>query len=247
MAMHAPSTTNTQPWKVYVLTGPALDRLTDAVCAAFDTESEKHHSEYAYYPDKPLEPYLSRRRKLGHDMYRLLGIAREDRERRLEQHRRNLQFFGAPAGLIFTLHRDLTKANFIDYGAFFQTIMLSAKSHGLDTCLQAYWSDYHQVIRDVLGLASEEMVLAGMAIGYADNEATINRLVSEREPVRLVRHFSGSLAAKSCDGAIENACMRITHAGDSLFVRHDGKYRTIPVRYPVFSWQRQNGHFPKLA
>ena len=61
--------------------------------------------------------------------------------------------------------------------------MLSAKSHGLDTCLQAYWSDYHQVIRDVLGLASEEMVLAGMAIGYADNEATINRLVSEREPV----------------------------------------------------------------
>lgn len=183
MAMHAPSTTNTQPWKVYVLTGPALDRLTDAVCAAFDTESEKHHSEYAYYPDKPLEPYLSRRRKLGHDMYRLLGIAREDRERRLEQHRRNLQFFGAPAGLIFTLHRDLTKANFIDYGAFFQTIMLSAKSHGLDTCLQAYWSDYHQVIRDVLGLASEEMVLAGMAIGYADNEATINRLVSEREPV----------------------------------------------------------------
>ena len=65
MAMHAPSTTNTQPWKVYVLTGAALKRLTDAVCAAFDKEAEKHRSEYAYYPDKPLEPYLSRRRKLG--------------------------------------------------------------------------------------------------------------------------------------------------------------------------------------
>ena len=183
MAMHAPSTTNTQPWKVYVLTGAALKRLTGAVCAAFDTEAEKHRSEYAYYPDKPLEPYLSRRRKLGHDMYRLLGIAREDRERRLEQHRKNLEFFGAPAGLIFTLHRDLPPANFIDYGAFFQNIMLSAKSHSLDTCIQAYWSDYHRVIRDVLGLPPEEMVLAGMAVGYADTDAQINRLVSEREPV----------------------------------------------------------------
>lgn len=183
MAMHAPSTTNTQPWKVYVLTGAALKRLTGAVCAAFDKEPEKHRSEYAYYPDKPLEPYLSRRRKLGHDMYSLLGIAREDREKRLEQHRKNLEFFGAPAGLIFTLHRDLPPANFIDYGAFFQNIMLSAKSHGLDTCIQAYWSDYHRVIRDVPGLAPEEMVVAGMAVGYADTEAQINRLVPEREPV----------------------------------------------------------------
>ena len=189
MAMHAPSTTNTQPWKVYVLTGAALKRLTDAVCAAFDTEAEKHRSEYAYYPDKPLEPYLSRRRKLGHDMYRLLGIAREDREKRLEQHRKNLEFFGAPAGLIFTLHRELPPANFIDYGAFLQNIMLSAKSHGLDTCIQAYWSDYHRVIRDVLGLAPEEMVLAGMAVGYADTEAVINRLVSEREPVDAFATF----------------------------------------------------------
>lgn len=128
MAMHAPSTTNTQPWKVYVLTGAALKRLTDAVCAAFDTEAEKHRSEYAYYPDKPLEPYLSRRRKLGHDMYRLLGIAREDREKRLEQHRKNLEFFGAPAGLIFTLHRDLPPANFIDYGAFSRTSCFPQKA-----------------------------------------------------------------------------------------------------------------------
>ena len=80
-------------------------------------------------------------------------------------------------------------ANFIDYGAFFQNIMLSAKSHGLDTCIQAYWSDYHRVIRDVLGLAPEEMVLAGMAVGYADTEAVINRLVSEREPVDAFATF----------------------------------------------------------
>ena len=189
MAAHAPSTTNSQPWKSYVLTGDSLKNLTHAVCTAFDTEPDKHHAEYPYYPDPPLEPYLSRRRKIGQNMYRLLDIAREDREKRRLQQRRNLEFFGAPAGILFTIHRQLPAINLIDYGAFFQTLMLSAKSHALDTCLQAYWSDYHRIIRDILPITPDEVVIAGMAIGYADPAAPVNQLITEREPVSSFATF----------------------------------------------------------
>ncbi|EEO27396.1 nitroreductase family protein [Oxalobacter paraformigenes] len=189
MASRAPSATNMQPWKVYVLTGNALKRLTDAVCTAFDNEPEKHQPEYSYYPDPPFEPYLSRRRKVGQDMYSLIGIAREDHVKRHQQQRRNFEFFGAPAGFIFTIDRKLPCVNFIDYGAFFENLMLSAKSHGLDTCLQAFWSDYHLIIREQLSLPAEEMVLAGMAIGYAATDAPINRLATDREPVSAFATF----------------------------------------------------------
>ena len=189
MASRAPSATNMQPWRVYVLTGEALKRLTDAVCAAFDNEPEKHKPEYSYYADPPFEPYLSRRRKVGEAMYSLIGIAREDKVKRHRQQRQNFEFFGAPAGFIFTIDRRLPCVNFIDYGAFFENLMLSAKSHGLDTCLQAFWSDYHLIIREQLSIHPEEMVLAGMAIGYADPEAPVNRLVTDREPVSVFATF----------------------------------------------------------
>ena len=189
MASRAPSATNMQPWRGYVLTGGALKRLTDAVCTAFDNEPEKHKPEYTYYPDPPFEPYLSRRRKVGEAMYSLIGIAREDKVKRHRQQRQNFEFFGAPAGFIFTIDRRLPCVNFIDYGAFFENLMLSAKSHGLDTCLQAFWSDYHLIIREQLSIPPEEMVLAGMAIGYADPEAPVNRLVTDREPVSVFATF----------------------------------------------------------
>lgn len=190
VASRAPSGTNMQPWNVYVLTGDALKRVTDAVCQAFDTaEPGTYESEYKYYPEPFFEPYLSRRRKLGWDMYGILGIGKGEREKTRLQQRRNYQYFDAPVGLIFTMHRQLPLGCFVDYGTFLDNIMLSAKSHGLDTCLQAGWSDYHEVIRKVLPMKPEELLVAGMAIGYADKEAVIYGLQTEREPVSSFTQF----------------------------------------------------------
>ena len=189
VASRAPSATNMQPWKVYVLTGDALARTTIAVSDAFDGEPGQYRAEYPYYPAKHFEPYLSRRRKLGYDLYGLVGIPKGDKEKMHAQQRRNYTFFDAPVGLLFTLHRDLPCGNFIDYGAFLENVMLSAKSHGLDTCLQAGWSDYHTVLRKVLPIDKTEMVLAGMALGHADPKAPVNRLVTEREPVSSFTTF----------------------------------------------------------
>jgi nitroreductase len=183
VASRAASAGNMQPWRVYVLTGGKLKRTVDAVCHAYETEADQHTSEYEYLPKNNFEPFLSRRRKIGLSMYSLLGIEKGDKERMRSQHRRNFEFFDAPVGLFFTMNRKLPVACFMDYGAFLQNLMISAKAHGLDTCAQTIWSDYHRVLTRELQLGEDEMLLGGMSLGYADNDAPINKLVSERAPL----------------------------------------------------------------
>ena len=179
-ASRAPSGTNIQPWRVHVLTGAARQALTDAII-----EHRRHHpepaGEYSYYPPVWREPYLGRRRKIGWDLYRLLGIGKTDRAAMRAQHDRNFGFFGAPVGIIFTLDRDMGQGAFIDLGMFMQNVMIAARAFGLDTCPQAAFMSYYAIIRERLGLPSSAMVVCGMALGRADPDAAANRLVTERE------------------------------------------------------------------
>jgi nitroreductase len=179
-AARAPSGTNMQPWRGYVLVGAAKDELCAAVQAAFDAEEPGHRQEVQYYPNEFFEPYLSRRRKVGWELYGLLGIARGENAKMKAQHRRNFQFFDAPVGMVFTIHRDLATGSWLDYGMFLENVMVAARGRGLDTCAQAAWTHYHGVIRRVLGLAEEEVVVCGMALGFADPDAPENQLVTER-------------------------------------------------------------------
>jgi nitroreductase len=181
-AARAPSGTNMQPWRGYVLVGPAREELCTAVQSVFDVEEPGHRHEVRYYPDAFFEPYLSRRRKVGWDLYGLLGIGRGEPEKMRAQHRRNFQFFDAPVGMIFTIHRGLATGSWLDYGMFLENIMVAARARGLDTCAQAAWTHYHKVIRPVLGLTPEEIVVCGMALGFADPDAPENRLVTQRVP-----------------------------------------------------------------
>ena len=182
ISARAPSGTNMQPWKVHVLTGKAKDELSAAVLSAFDGE-EEHKGEWAYYPKQFREPYLARRRKVGWDLYRLLGIAKGDAAKMHAQHGRNYAFFDAPVGLVFTIDRDLEIGSWLDYGMFLQNVMLVARSHGLDTCPQAAFAPFHKVIRETLGLDQMEAVVCGMSLGYADWEKVENSLITERAPL----------------------------------------------------------------
>ena len=179
-AARAPSGTNMQPWRGYVVTGAARDALCAAVQAVFDAEEPGHRHEVQYYPDEFFEPYLSRRRKVGWELYGLLGIARGQAGKMRAQHRRNFQFFDAPVGMIFTVHRGLATGSWLDYGMFLENVMVAARARGLDTCAQAAWTHYHKVVRGVLGLVAEEVVVCGMALGWADPDAAENGLTTER-------------------------------------------------------------------
>jgi nitroreductase len=191
VATRAPSGSNTQPWKVYVLTGPARERLSAEILRAHnDPELGKQHTEeYAYYPRKWISPYLERRRKIGWDLYTLLGLTRENKAGMHAQHGRNYRFFDAPVGMIFTIDRVMDQGSWLDYGMFLQNIMTAARARGLDTCPQAAFTPYHRIIAEVLRLPANEMVVCGMALGYADESKIENSLATEREPVSNVVKF----------------------------------------------------------
>jgi nitroreductase len=185
IAARAPSGTNTQPWKVYVLTGNALQSLSQQVRAAYDDPaiSAQHQEAYAYYPRQWQSPYIDRRRKVGWDLYSLLGIAKGDKERMHAQHGRNYAFFDAPVGLMFTIDRVMEQGSWLDYGMFLQNIMVAARARGLDTCPQAAWTQFHRIILPAIGASADEMLVCGMSLGHADPGAVENTLQTEREPV----------------------------------------------------------------
>lgn len=183
-ASRAPSGTNIQPWNVYVVKGSKRTRLCEIVSAAFDDPDIKPENEVSYYPDQWFEPYLGRRREVGWALYGLLGIGKGERERTHAQHKRNFQFFDAPIGLIFTIHRDLSTGSWLDYGMYLQNIMLLAREQGLHTCAQAAWAEYHPVIRTELPIPENHIVVCGMAIGKADPHAVENELVTTRVAIK---------------------------------------------------------------
>ena len=190
VAARAPSGTNTQPWQVHVLTGAAKARLSARIKAAYDdpAQAAQHTEEYAYYPRAWRSPYIDRRRKVGWDLYGLLGIAKGDKAAMHAQHGRNYLFFDAPVGLIFTIDRVMEQGSWLDYGMFLQNIMVAARARGLDTCPQAAFTQFHRIIAEHLQLAPQQMVVCGMSLGHADPAAVENTLQTEREPVeRFVR------------------------------------------------------------
>lgn len=180
IAARAPSGTNMQPWKVYVTTGEAKERLSEAILSSGIRAEKVEWDEYKYYPDRFFEPYLSRRRAVGYALYSLLGIGRREVDKMRAQHDRNFVFFDAPVGMIFTIDRRLNKGSWVDYGMFLQSIMVAARARGLHTCPQAAFAPYHRFIRPILGIPDEEIVVCGMALGYQDPLKPENRLRSER-------------------------------------------------------------------
>ena len=191
VASRAPSGTNTQPWQVHVLTGAARDRLCARIGAIYEDPAElaRHEREYDYHPKAWTPPYLDRRRKVGWDLYGLLGIAKTDKEAMHRQHGRNFRFFDAPVGLVFSIDRGMALGSWLDYGMFLQAIMVAARARGLHTCPQAAFTQFHRVIAEELAFRPDQMLVCGMALGYADPAAVENSLVTERADVSEFARF----------------------------------------------------------
>ena len=190
-ARQAPSGGNLHPWRVYALTGAPLAELVATVRARMPTHPRGEEPEYDIYPRELWEPYRSRRFKCGEDLYATLGVTREDKLARLLQFARNYEFFGAPVGLFFCLDRRLGPPQWSDVGMYMQSVMLLAREHGLDTCAQEAWSVWHRTVGAYLGLPPELMLFSGMALGFRDESAPINRLRTERAPLEDVASLRG--------------------------------------------------------
>ena len=188
VASRAPSGTNTQPWKVYVLQGASRDSLVTQVCEAHDALranpalADQYREAYDYYPEKWVSPYIDRRRENGWGLYGLLGIVKGDKDKMHAQHQRNFELFDAPVGLMFTVDCVMGRGSLVDYGMFMQSIMVAARGHGLHTCPQAAWNGFASIILPHIGAGPDEMLVCGMALGYADEAALVNTFRTPRVP-----------------------------------------------------------------
>ncbi|RYY91494.1 MAG: nitroreductase [Comamonadaceae bacterium] len=188
-AARAPSGTNTQPWRTYVLQGASRDALVDKACAAHDalyadpSLAAEYPEEWDYYPQKWISPYIDRRRENGWSLYGLLGIAKGEKDKMHAQHQRNFRFFDAPVGLMFTIDRIMGRGSLMDYGMFLQNLMVAARAHGLHTCPQAAWNGFSRIVLPHVGAGPEEMLVCGMSLGYADEAHPVNGFHTPREAV----------------------------------------------------------------
>jgi nitroreductase len=174
-----------------VLTGARLEALRAQLRPRFGELPRGEGTEYPIYPPNLKEPYRTRRFAVGELLYRALGIAREDRPARLRQYARNFEFFDAPVGIMVCVDRCMGPPQWADLGMFLQTLMLVARAHGLHTCAQEAWAHWHRTLNDFLELPQELMVFCGVALGYAEMDAPINRWRAPREPVDTFAVFQG--------------------------------------------------------
>ena len=192
VASRSASGSNIQPWRIRVIASEPKNRLTAAILDAVARDGfEPYQREWNYYPVNWREPFLGRRRKIGWDMYSLLGVARGDFEGTQAARLRNYEFFGAPVGMIFTLDEDLEIGSWLDLGIFLDAVMIAARGRGLHTCPQAAFADFHRIIRPQLNIPENQIIVCGMALGHIDPDAPVNALLTERAPIGDFATFEG--------------------------------------------------------
>ncbi|MBF7689328.1 MULTISPECIES: nitroreductase [Acinetobacter] len=195
VSSRAPSGTNTQPWKVYVVSGKKRDEIVEKVCNAqlqvnADPSLKEQYTEtFSYYPEKWISPYIDRRRENGWGLYGLLNIQRGEKEKMAAQQLRNYKLFDAPVGIFVTVNKAMGIGAKMDIAMMLQNIMLSAKARGLDTCPQAAWNHFHQIVLDSLNAPDDEELVCTIALGYADKNAPVNTFHTPREPVENFTTF----------------------------------------------------------
>lgn len=191
IASRSASGGNLQPWKVSVLAGDARDEFVLTVSERMKETPFGEGSEYEIYPANLENPYRSRRGKVAGEMYALVGIERDDSAARARQMALNFEFFGAPVGMFISIDRKMGPPQFADLGIFLQSIMLLAREEGLHTCPQEAWSLWGKSIREFTGISEDDLIFCGVALGYANPDAVINELYTERASLEEFATFRG--------------------------------------------------------
>lgn len=189
VASRAPSGSNSQPWKVYVVTGDTRAQLIDNIFAAKQaiaddpSLADKFQETYPYYPTEWISPFIDRRRENGWGLYGLLGIQKGDKEKMAAQQDRNFKLFDAPVGLFFTVNKVMGTGSKMDIAMMIQNVMIAAKARGLDTCPQAAFNHFHPVVLETIGAGDDEELVCTVALGYADESDIVNTFITPRVPV----------------------------------------------------------------
>lgn len=184
VAARMPSGYNMQPWQVFVVSGPAKQRLTADVMEARVHHPEEKSEEYQYYPKSWRSPYSERRKDFGDQIYGLAGVKREDEAAMFRHVGRNYEFFGAPVGLFFAIDKDLEVGSWLDCGMFIAGVMIAARAQGLHTCPQVAWAPWHRIVRRHVAIPESMTLLCGMSLGFEDETTDVNQARMDRSDIK---------------------------------------------------------------
>ena len=190
-AAKSPSGGNLQPWQVFVLADKKLNNLIKDVKKELLKFPKGHPTEYAIYPKNLSEIYFDRRFRCGEDMYSILNIKREEKEKRREQFRKNFELFGAPVGIFVYIDRTMGYPQWSDVGMFIQSVLLLALENNLHTCAQESWASFHDLVNKHAKAPKNLMLFCGISIGYMDTSNVINNLKTKRASLNEIAKFIG--------------------------------------------------------
>jgi len=191
VARWSPSGGNVQPWTVIATAGAAQRAIIDLAKTALMSNPAGEEGDRPIYPEALWEPHRSYRYKVGEDLYAKLSIPREDKGARLAWLAKNYEFFGAPAALFFIIDRRMGHGQWAHMGMFMQSIALVAHERGVASCMQECWARLRDTLHAHFALTAQEMVYCGMALGYADPDAPVNTLRTDRAAVDAFAVFRG--------------------------------------------------------
>ncbi|GGD99517.1 NADH dehydrogenase [Polymorphobacter glacialis] len=190
-AARAPSGGNVQPWHIDVVAGAPLAELKTIMQAKIRELPQGEPTEYDIYPKVLPTPYKDYRFAVGEELYRALGIPREDKMKRMMWFARNFQFFDAPVALFCSVAKTMGPPQWSDLGMYLQSVMLLLREEGLDSCPQECWAIYPATIRGFLGIPEDRMLFTGMAIGFKNEADPANAARAVRAPLADFATFRG--------------------------------------------------------
>jgi nitroreductase len=191
LASRAPSAMNTQPWEFAVLTGDVLEDIRQSNVALLNSgaPSNPEHIVVGW----PVESiYRQRQINLAKQLFRVMDIPREDKEKRAKWTERGFRYFDAPAAIIVSTDRCLSEGGpLLDIGAVIQTICLTALNFGLGTCIEDQGAMYPEVLRKYAHIPQSKRIIAAIAIGYPDWGFPANKVETDREPIQNITTWLG--------------------------------------------------------
>lgn len=179
-SLRAPSYDNTQPWEFIIIGGEVNARIKRELANRIAT-GEPANPDIG--PGKYPEEYWDRSRENGKRLFEILGIPREDKEKRKEWYQVQARAFEAPNSIIICIDRSLPNWSLVDTGIILQTILLTAKNYGLGTCTQAVMIAHPDILRNILNIPESKLIVCGIAIGYPDDSAPVNQWETHRLPI----------------------------------------------------------------
>ena len=187
LAARAVSAHNVQPWEALVVAGEALEALKE------ENIKRLYDGGEADFPDPAIpDSYKDRGRELGIELFRLMDIKREDKEKRKEWTERGFRFFDAPAAILLFMDEELDETAYrFDMGCFTQNLCLAAEAKGLGTCVAYQTMTYNKKCYELFGVPESKKFVVGIAIGYEDPEFPANEIKSKRIPMKDLTTWAG--------------------------------------------------------